>query len=422
VKRVSNPEPDDLDPKLTNDPLHKKGFSDELQRKIEQAVDKDSRVRHRMRPTLLIAATAVTAAAFIFFPWGLLQHQSKASIAETALIADDTGATISSPPPISSALLIGFRTDHEEKDPSRVLSTIQYSSYRTMLIAPQRGELQKTAEGNGILMPYKRDFWKIDSLTYKTNQDEYHYLSAHLAEQPVKTESFADDPNEEIHHVETLVFAGNQYLSVAESEEAWAGNAPSRNDRIWVRTLPQLTAGRNLDFGTNKVDNRHVSLSDVFGSGLTGILDKLVSYKKSETKVTEITGESWTISRAAGQWVPRVAETIVPKVSFQDRYTLHDFPKALPQKVVSHDTLCCSWPNIQSNWPHATDALSSPMNDIVAIFEEGKLKFFPYGQASGGKPLLTIDLIPGEQLVMAQWATDHYVQEWIDKVNKYLAP
>jgi hypothetical protein len=418
---VSKPDPNDLDPKLTNDPLHKKGFSDELQRKIEQAVDKDSRARHRMRPAFLITAIAVAAAALIFIPWGLLQSQSKASIAETALIAKDTEASISSPPPISSALLIGFRTDHEEKDPSRVLSTIQYSTYRTMLIAPQRGELQKTAEGNGILMPYKRDFWKIDSLTHKTSQDEYHYLSAHLAEQPVKAQSFPDDPEEEIHHVETLVFAGNQYLSVAESEEAWAGNAPTHNDRIWVRTLPQLTAGRNLDFAANKVDNRHVSLSEVFGSGLTGILDNLVSYRKSETKQTEITGESWTISREAGKWVPRVAETNAPKVSLADRYTLHDFPKALPQKVVSHDTLCCSWPNIQSNWPNATDALSSPMNDIVAIFEEGKVKFFPYGQASGGKPLLTIDLIPGEQLVMAQWATDHYVQEWIDKVNKYLA-
>jgi hypothetical protein len=421
VKRVSKPDPNDLDPKLSIDPLHKKGFSDELQSKIERAVDNEGRVRHRMRPAFLIAATAVAAAALIFFPWELLHPQSKTSIAETALMAEDTEAIISSPPPISSALLIGFRTDHEEKDPSRVLATVQYSSYRTMLIAPQRGELQKTAEGSGILMPYKRDFWKIDSLTHKTKQDEYHYLSAHLAEQPVKAQSFADDPQEEIHHVETLVFAGNQYLSVAESEEAWAGNAPTRNDRIWVRTLPQLTEGRNHDFATNKADNRHVSLSDVFGSGLTGILDDLAGYRKSQAMKTEITGESWTISREAGQWVPMVAETSASKASLPDSYTLHNFPKALPQKVVSHDTLCCSWPNIQSNWPKATDALSSPMNDIVAIFEEGKLKFFPYGQASGGMPLLTIDLNPGEKLVMAQWATDHYVQEWIDKVNKYLA-
>jgi hypothetical protein len=418
---VSKPDSNDLDPKLSSDPLHKKGFNDELQRKIEQAVDHESRVRHRMKPAFLITATAVASIALIFFPWNLLQPKSKASIAETALMAEGTEATISSPPPISSALLIGFRTDHEDKDPSRVLTTIQYSSYRTMLIAPQRGELQKTAEGSGILMPYKRDFWKIDSLTHKTKQDEYHYLSAHLAEQPVKAESFADNPQEEIHHVETLVFAGNQYLSVAESEEAWTGNAPIRNDRIWVRTLPQLTQKRSLDFAANKLDNRHVSLSDVFGTGLTGILDDLASHRKLQVMKTQITGDSWTISREAGRWVPRVAETNVPKASLPDSYTLHNFPKALPQKVVSHDNLCCSWPKIQSNWPGATDALSSPMNDIVAIFEEGKLKFFPYGQASGGKPLLTIDLLPGEQLVMAQWATDHYVQEWIDKVNKYLA-
>jgi hypothetical protein len=259
VKRVSKPDPHDLDHKLTNDPLYKKGFNEEMQRKIEQAVEKESHARRRMRPLFFIAATAAAAAALIFFPWDLLHTRGKTSIASTALTVVEPAASISSPPPISSALLIGFRTDHEEKDPSKVLNTIHYSTYRTMLIAPERGELRKTAEGSGILMPYKRDFWKIDSLTHKTKQDEYHYLSAHLAEEPVKVENFKDDPQEEIHHIETLVFAGNQYLSVAETEEAWAGNAPVRNDRIWVRTLPQLTEGRSLDFAFTKVDKRHVA-------------------------------------------------------------------------------------------------------------------------------------------------------------------
>jgi hypothetical protein len=152
------------------------------------------------------------------------------------------------------------------------------------------------------------------------------------------------------------------------------------------------------------------------------MLDNLSNQTKSQAMNTEITGESWTISREAGHWVPKVAETNTATASFRDSYTLHGIPKTLQQKVVSHDTLCCSWLSIQSTWPQATDALASPMNDIVAIFQDGKMMFYPNGQASGGQPLLTIDLMPGEQLVMAQWATDHYVQEWIDKANKYLSP
>ncbi|MNG34341.1 hypothetical protein D3C84_1208020 [compost metagenome] len=58
---------------------------------------------------------------------------------------------------------------------------------------------------------------------------------------------------------------------------------------------------------------------------------------------------------------------------------------------------------------------------MLVIFEKDKLKFYSYGQAPGSLPQLTLDLQPGEQLVMAQWATDHYVQEWIDKVGRYLS-
>jgi hypothetical protein len=421
VNRVSSSDPNDLDSKLSSDPLHNKGFTDELQRKIEHSVDRQSRTRHRLKPILFIAGVSAAAVVLILFPWQMLQPQSKALFVETASLQQDGQADIASPPPISTALLIGLRTDHNENDPSRVLSSIQYSTYRTMLIAPLRGQLKKTAEGKGILMPYKQEFWKIDSLTQKTAQDEYHYLSAHLAGQPAKTESFPDNPKEEIHHTETLVYAGNKYLSVAETEDTWAGNAPIRNDRIWVRTLPQLKEGRSLNFASNKEDSRHISLVDVFGSSINGILDDLSGKRRLTDMPTEITGQSWTIVRTPGRWVPRVAETYVPEDSRPETYTLHDFPKALPEKVIAHDALCCAWTDIQSYYPKATDALSSPMNDMIVIFEAGKLKFYPYGQAPDGDPLLTIDLFPGEQLVMAQWATDHYVQEWIEKVNKYLA-
>jgi hypothetical protein len=419
VNRLNSSDPNDLDSKLSSDPLHKKGFTDELQQKIEHAADQQSRVRHRMKPALLITAAGAAVAALIFFPWYMLQPQ-KELVAQSASQKQDAGV-LSSPPPISSALLIGLRTDHKKKDANRLLSSIEYSTYRTMLIAPQRGELQKTAEGSGILMPYKQDFWKIDSLTHKTVQDEYHYLAAHLADKPVQEEKFRDDPNEEVHHVETLLFAGNQYLSVAETEEAWAGNAPIQNDRIWVKTLPQLTEGRSPNFASDQRDTRHVSLTDIFGDGIKGMLADILSKGRLTGSPIEVTGESWTIARTPGRWVPKVAITAVSEGFHPDAYTLDDLPKALPKKVVSHDTICCSWPDIQADWPKATDALSSPMHDMIVIFEEGKLKFFAKGQAPGADPLLTLDLLPDEQLVMAQWATDHYVQEWIDKADKYLS-
>lgn len=418
---MKTPEPDDFQNQLEDGPLQQKGFTSKLQHDIEETIRHKERNKSKAKPLLCVAGLGTVLAVVLLFPWHTMHTQSEAAALEGKPMA--AAVTVSTPPPapISTALLIGLRTEHEpaKSAQGRVLSPLRYSTYRTMLIAPVRGQLQKTTEGTGILMPYKQNFWKIDSLTHSTNTGESHYLSAHLADQPAKPERFADPEDQEFNRVETLLFAGNQYVSIAESEEAWNGNAPYRADRIWVRTLPQLKEARTMQFYKKPVDKNHVSIMDVFGASMSNELASMSSV--GDNAFGEVSGQSWTVQRQPGQWVGKVAET--PKVGSTrpDYYVLRDFPRELPDKVVNHDDICCSWSNIKSLWPEATDALTSPMDDMLVIFEGDKLKFYSYGQAPGSIPQLTLDLQPGEQLVMAQWATDHYVQEWIDKVGRYLS-
>lgn len=418
---MNTPDPDDFHKELESGPLEQPGFTPKLQRNIEEAIERKERTKPRVKPLFCFAGLGAIAAAVLLFPWTTIFTQSNASSAVEAAVITTEASTISSPAPISTALLIGLRTEHEAKnsEAGRVLQPVRYSTYRTMLIAPVRGQLQKTSEGSGILMPYKQNFWKIDSLVHKTKTDEFHYLSAHLADQPVKPEIFPDQADEQFNRVETLLFAGNQYLSIAESEVSWRGNAPYYGDRIWVRTLPQLKEGHTMQFYNKPVDKNHVAITDLYDTGISSVLAN-VPVRSRTPVLGEISGQNWTIQREPGRWVGKVAETPRVGAATPDSYVLHDFPRELPDKVINHDDLCCSWSTIQASWPQATDALTSPMNDMIVIFEEGKLKFYPYAQAPGNAPQLTLDLQPGEQLVMAQWATDHYVQEWIDKVGRYL--
>ncbi|MFC5450788.1 hypothetical protein [Paenibacillus aestuarii] len=438
---MKTPDPDDMQEDLESGPLKQTGFTSKLQREIEQAIDRKERAKPRMKPFLVIAGIGAVTAVLLLYPWNTIHTRSEALMAmEAPIPMEAQSASLVAPAAVNTALLIGLRTDHEETDSNRAVKTIRFSTYRTMLIAPVRGKLQKTSEGDGILMPYKQNFWKIDSLVARTKTDEIHYLSAHLADQPAKAETFTDDPNEKLNHVETLRFVGNQYLSIAESEEALVGNTSYQADRVWVRTLPQLKEGHTMHLYNKPVDKNHVSLSDLYDSSINGVLSNMrlslkgaaapqaltVSAAASATptpaadQIGELTGESWSIERAPGRWVGKVAETTRAEAGTSERYNLHELPRDLPDKVVNHDELCCSWGDIKANWPNATDALTSPMNDMMVIFEGGKLKFYSYGQAPNSAPELTLDLQQREQLVMAQWATDHYVQEWIDKVDRYL--
>ncbi|UKS26403.1 hypothetical protein LOZ80_33610 [Paenibacillus sp. HWE-109] len=417
---MNNPDPDDLHKELESGPLEQPGFTSKLQRNIEEAIERKERARPKVKPLLCFAGVGAIAAALLLFPWSSIHTQSDAAPAQDATIMT-TASVSSAPSPISTALLIGLRTEH----PPTVSATagsakgLPYSTYRTMLIAPVRGQLQKTSEGPGILMPYKQNFWKIDSLVHQTKTDEFRYLSAHLADQPVKPETFIDQPEEHLNRVETLLFAGNQYVSIAESEQVLRGSAPYQADRVWVRTLPQLKEGHTLQFYNKTVDKNHVSITDLYGTSLNNVFTNVRSGPAAPT--TEISGQSWTVQREPGRWVGKIAETPRAGSTAPDSYLLHDFPRELPDKVVNHDEICCSWSDIQASWPQATDVLTSPMNDMLVIFEQSKLNFYPFAQAPGNAPQLSVDLQPGEQLVMAQWATDHYVQEWIDKVGRYLS-
>lgn len=419
---MKTPDPDDFQKQLEDGPLQQKGFTSKLQRDIEETIRHKERNKSKVKPLLCVAGLGTVLALVLLFPWHTLHTQSEAAALEGKLMTAEVTVSTPPPAPISTALLIGLRTEHEPStsDPGSVLPPLRYSTYRTMLIAPVRGQLQKTSEGTGILMPYKQNFWKIDSVTHTTSKGESHYLSAHLADQPAKSERFATPVDQEFNRVETLLFAGNQYVSVAETEEAWNGNAPYRADRIWVRTLPQLKEARTMQFYKKPVDKNHVSIMDVFGGA--SINSELASMSSvGDNASSEVSGQSWTVQREPGQWVGKVAETTKVGLSRPDSYVLRDFPRELPDKVVNHDDICCSWSNIKASWPQATDVLTSPMDDMLVIFEGDKLKFYSYGQAPGSMPQLTLDLQPGEQLVMAQWATDHYVQEWIEKVGRYLS-
>lgn|GEM_PF-677093 len=414
-----------LNRKISPGPLRTPGFNSRLQRRIEQEIDRRSRRRRRLKPLLIVGSATAVLAAVLIIPWdALYAYRNVADALSAKTEANVTADDAPAPPSITSALLLGLRTEHDDAGSARKQPAVRYSTYRTMLIAPVRGQLQKTAEGSGILMPYKQDFWKIDALTGKTATDEYQILSAHLADQPATVPSFRDDdPNEQRQRAETLVFAGNQYLSVAESEAvAPASGAPSSAERMWVRTLPQLVQTRAAADGAAGGEMPHVSLSDVYGPSISNLLDDLNGGRQAASPAPAMSGDNWTIARNPGRWSARIAETLLMSGPQTERYILHDFPRELPDQVVAYDELCCSWKDIKATWPDATDALSSPMNDMIAVFENGRLNVYPYGQAPDGAPLLSVPLKPGEQLVMAQWATDHYVQNWIDRTAQYLRP
>jgi len=423
-----DPRPDfDWKKELKNKPAERKGFDDKLKQRIEEQIEARERLRRKWLLTSIFSTAALTLMALLFIRLGPLPSPGVKESAEATNNSIESASPPKvmmdkAPPVIKTALLVGLRTDYQPGIKTGSGTSSPYSTYRTLLIAPEEGELKVASEGSGILMPYGMKFWKIEALNHETPTDTIHYLSAHPADQPVEKADLMDDPSQQLVHTEKLLFAGNQYLSITETDSLLHDLAsPAESKRILVLKLPQLTVNRLENGSRFKTSSSHVSIQEVYGSTANSSLSAYVPKSAKGTETTSpITGESWGIIRKAGRWTAQVAETYRSAGGRYDGFELRDFPDPLPVEVVNHDKLCCTWKQILELEPNVTDALSSPLDDMMILFADGELNVYSPYQTMGEAPLLTVPLKPGEQLVMAQWATGGYVSEWIAKTRKYL--
>jgi hypothetical protein len=404
----------DFEKELAEGPLPQKGFSDELRRKIEARIEEQK--PKPFRPWLqwtgavsLLAVAAVTGLSLGFNPWGNQEEQ----VSEAGMLDNSDMAAAAVQVPIRSGILIGLRSD----DPD--------TAYRTLYIAPEQEKLREIAEGRGILVPYKQEFWKVEPLVYQENDDRYLYLTSYPAEQKAAlpaagvAKSPPDGsllPNEKIEHSEKLRFASNQFLSVEESEKISSPvRTAVRKDAVWVTQIPLLSGAGKAGFSAAVSFRKHFSLGEVLGSTVQQSAPKAeFTGRKFDPSTVE-----WTLKRRQGNWILQTAERADGGTG--GGYSLRDLEVHPPEWLVNHDGLNFSWNEIRSVQPRAVDALTSPESDLVVVLTDRQILVYPsQNNHIREQPALTIDLRPHESLVMAQWATDHYVQEWSDKVRKYL--
>ena len=84
-----------------------------------------------------------------------------------------------------------------------------------------------------------------------------------------------------------------------------------------------------------------------------------------------------------------------------------------PSKVVFYDTLFVPWKNIKDRVPRALDAYTSPNKDIAIVQTKRELLIYDiHGNELDQYPKIRIDLKEEETVIMAEWATGKYVENW----------
>jgi hypothetical protein len=269
--------------------------------------------------------------------------------------------------------------------------------YKTVWVAADNKKLHPVLSRNDIYFPRKSGFWELQVKQGKNKEE----LSAHniavkdLAAAKDKVSARTASPASESIVID---YIGNDYVAI---ENNTGGTA-----KLQVLPVDKLS----LPIG--------IKVSDLLGpAGLKAYYDAREQavqtlYSQGTTLINaDVNEDNFGLTRKNGHW------HLQGRVNYYGNSTpgtmefnINFLP---PANLVFYDTLYPSWQSIKDRVPNALDAFTSPNKDIAVIKTKSKLYFFGInGEQLGSVPLRKIELEEGTTIIMAEWATGFYVDDW----------
>lgn len=361
-------------------PLKRPGFTDQLRHRIEQALMDEGHIRKRhFRPVRMAFAggsvLAVALAVFFVF-W---KEDAPAADRAAAPPAHEwtppvTETAEQTQTELNSGVLLGLRRDRLAPE-----TDLPMADYRTIWIAPERNRPVVKAEGDGLLVPYRLDFWSVYAVNDLSEDRQSHRLTADVSTESRRQSSLT--PDVPLFYSERVIFVGNRYIAIEQT-------AMQRSDDGWHAEKAHV-----------------VEMLDDVRSGVNRPLPLQYFVQKDAPGEAETT--NWTLTRRNGQWVPLVDGEAISSIE-------------LTEELTSHDQLCRPWTELAQLHEDAKDAVCSPQGDLLVLVAEDRLLVYPMDNDRPGEDALTLPLLEGEELVMAQWAVGEYVQKWTEMTAKLL--
>ncbi|MDD4565032.1 MAG: hypothetical protein PHE79_06090 [Eubacteriales bacterium] len=301
-------------------------------------------------------------------------------------------------------------------------------TYRTLWIAADQHQLHPILSAEQLFFPRISGFWEL-SVQSSDGVAGNMLAAQNVAAKPLETKQEGDRSG--VRNVMKTGMQDSMDVGIQNRMEEIAGTGASDvidqatrvinyvgNDYV---SIEKITNGINR-LQVLPVDNLSsptvIKIHDLLGyEGLTAYLNArehaIASVSGKETTLIESgeSGENFGLVRKNGHWF------FVGRINYQrgGKYEQTDFDLKIipPANLIFYDTLVLNWLNIKDRVPDASDAFTSPNKDIALVKTKNKLKVYTIGtEKLAENPLAEIDLQEGEAMIMAEWATGLYVDNW----------
>mgnify|MGYP000911951762 CR=1 FL=1 len=308
-----------------------------------------------------------------------------------------------------TGVLLGLRYDRQgQRD----------EQYRTLWLAlTEDKSLAPVLQANTIIFPRKNGFYELQLTKVATTEAKEDFISAvSILGNNTPTTAPSLDPliweGKKGSIERKILFLSNDYLAVEETirQTSKANNSKNEENKlkiIAIDSLPKMKA---------------VKISDLINPGAAQAMAKGRQKLLSQLNFSKVSPQDETnlgLMRNKGYWM------FMGRINYQQgsNTLTADYPLSVipPAHLVVYDELKIPWLKIKNHVPNALDVFTAPNGNLALVVTQNEILVYPMAQGNLlDTPLTKIPLQENEQIIMAEWAVGHYVENWGLTFQTYL--
>ena len=344
----------------------------------------------------------------------------------------------------------------EKQLPSGLLLGISTADrgYQTLYITYKSNTVSVVTAGTGLLVPRDDGFWMIRQ-NHIDVRDAYQELQMAFSADYLDVRKAGADtlqlqiepgqvaqhyypyfnrrvPSYYFHSSLNIAFVGNNYVTLWSDAYGYTGGAHPFTSRSWdtynLDDLARNNVSNIESYFQQDYYKYQIPLSRFFGSGAKETLEAAArKYRNANPERSNVLADKvlsdtyWGLDRGQGHW--QIKGILGPRDQVvREQFALFDTDLRPPQEIVSHDELVVDWNAVVAKVPSAEDAFSSPENNLLVVFTKQKMIFYRVVGSTIGDSVGEVNLAAYDKprVVMIQWCTGEYVDNWADEAKRYL--
>ncbi|MDD4583472.1 MAG: hypothetical protein PHR60_04715 [Eubacteriales bacterium] len=317
---------------------------------------------------------------------------------KTESISDQTG------------VLIGLRAPDQNSHGN------EGESYRTLWIAMNKNELAPVLETDTIIFPRRSGFYQLEAIRRQegNKEEDFLYVNNILLNDNKDEDEDEDKDNSSflsanwggkegfIHR--KVHYIGNDYVSIEET----VNQANVNDNNLWEDSKLQIIAVDSLP------NIKAVKIADLVGPNGVSVMEQGNHKFLKQLGIKQLRPleeDNFGLVRKMGYWIFNGRLDY----SHNNEYMKADYNIGIvpPNNVVLYNELKIPWARVKNYIPSAIDVFTSPNKDLALVVTDEEIIIYAINQENFvGPPLEKITLKEGEKIIMAEWASGNYVENW----------